>query len=106
MMLYLITGLPGAKPWLAVYAAWGGRDKCSGMWKHGVCVFGVGDLKQLQTRKEFIANKFYMDFQPFALDCMEEYIKYRVRCPSPRETDFYKALPFIRKNLYPWRNSR
>lgn len=94
--------MPGEKPWLAVYAAWGGVDKCRGWWRHGVCVFGVGDLPNLLTRKEFFSNKFYIDMQPLALECMNAWIEHKVHCPPKFDDKFYKSLPFVINGKKPW----
>ncbi|XP_071130399.1 beta-1,3-galactosyl-O-glycosyl-glycoprotein beta-1,6-N-acetylglucosaminyltransferase-like [Mytilus edulis] len=91
------SGNPEKKPWLAVYASWGGRDRCHGKYVRGVCVFGVGDLNELVSKKELFANKFYPDFQYLALDCLEEYIYNKTFSHLPFETFYYKQLPFIRK---------
>ncbi|KAK3589241.1 hypothetical protein CHS0354_008303 [Potamilus streckersoni] len=45
---------------------------CHGEIDRGICIFGIGDLPLLKTRKEFIFNKFHWDFQSFTLDCIEE----------------------------------
>ena len=37
-----------------------------------ICVFGVGDLPMMSTRKEIFANKFHYDFERAAYECMEE----------------------------------
>ena len=37
-----------------------------------ICIFGVGDLPWLFDRPELFANKFFMDFEWLAYDCMEE----------------------------------
>ena len=67
-------GLPetnkDVKPFVARYKNWGG--KCAGKRVRAVCVFGVGDLADLAVRKELFANKFYYNYQRFALDCLEE----------------------------------
>lgn len=91
------NGNPETKPWMAVYASWGGKDKCHGKYVRGVCVFGVADLNELVSKKEFFANKFYFDYQYFALDCLEEYIFNRTFVNLPFETYYYKHLPFILK---------
>ena len=65
----------------------------------GVCVFGVEDLPLLvnqDNRKEFMANKFTPDVQPLALDCLEEYIRYREKCPATFDHEYYQQLPFIK----------
>ncbi|KAK3097423.1 hypothetical protein FSP39_009548 [Pinctada imbricata] len=90
-------GKPDKKPWLAAYAAWGGRDPCRGKFRNGVCVFGVGDLNELVQRKELFANKFLLSFQPLAYECMEEWINNKTYSTLPFETFYYRQLPFIQK---------
>jgi hypothetical protein len=96
------SGMPNEKPWLAVYAAWGGVDKCHGQWRHGVCVFGVGDLPNLLKRREFFANKFYIDSQPLALECLANWLEHKVKCPPPFDDKYYKSLPFINDGRKAW----
>ena len=62
-----------------------------------MCVFGVGDLPSLVSKKELFANKFYLDHQPVALHCMEEWIYYKTVLPLPFDSLFYRALPFVKK---------
>ncbi|XP_033744779.1 beta-1,3-galactosyl-O-glycosyl-glycoprotein beta-1,6-N-acetylglucosaminyltransferase-like [Pecten maximus] len=89
------TSVPDKKPWLATYAIWGGVSACHGRFVRGVCVFGAGDLQELVSRKEMFANKFYYDYQPMALACMEEWLQNKTYSALPFETYFYKNLPFI-----------
>ncbi|KAK7498618.1 hypothetical protein BaRGS_00010278 [Batillaria attramentaria] len=92
------SGPPDKKPWLAVYASWPPRDLClSGKSVRGVCIFGVRDLPQLVSRKELFANKFYMDFQPEALHCLDQWIMNKSRAALPVETFYYRQLPFVRR---------
>ena len=88
-------GDPVKKPWLAAYAAWPPRDKCSGAVVHGVCVFGVGDLPTLLIRREFFANKFSLGVEPASLFCMSRWITSRTRHPLPTDLSYYRQLPFI-----------
>ncbi|ELU16181.1 hypothetical protein CAPTEDRAFT_39950, partial [Capitella teleta] len=67
-------GDPDTKPWLAVYANWGGT-KCYGFKRNSMCVFGVGDLPNLTRRRELFCNKFMFKFEPTALECMEAWIR-------------------------------
>ena len=86
------------KPWLAGYAAWGRKDvdPClGGHFVHGVCIFGIKDLPQLVGRRELFANKFHLDFQPLALDCLEEWLYNRTLQPMVFDAYYYKRLPFI-----------
>ena len=95
---FLFSGNPEKKPWNAVYAAWGGRDRCHGKFIRGVCVFGIGDLNELASKKELFANKFYSDYQYLALDCLEEYIYNKTFIQLVFESFYYKQLPFTIKD--------
>ncbi|KAL5005598.1 hypothetical protein ScPMuIL_016756 [Solemya velum] len=92
------SGVPDKKPWLAVFAAWAGADKCDGRFVRQVCVFGVGDLRRLVLKKELFANKFYLDFQPLALRCMEEWLFNKTQHMDSLDLQYYRDLPFIRKS--------
>lgn len=63
------------KPFVARFKNWGTGKydwPCKGQRVRMICVFGTGDLPLLATRRELFANKFYLDYHRFALDCMEE----------------------------------
>ncbi|KAL5018730.1 hypothetical protein ScPMuIL_004452 [Solemya velum] len=92
------SGVPDKKPWLAVFVAWGGSDKCEGRFVRSVCVFGVGDLRRLVLKKELFANKFYLDFQPLALRCMEEWLFNKTQHSNSLDLQYYRDLPFVRKS--------
>ena len=89
------TGYPDSKPFLAVYVKWYPLAKCHGVLKRGVCVLGVGDLPDLLVRPEFFVNKFAIDYQPLALECLEAWLEHRVRCAVPFNTSYYQTLSFI-----------
>ncbi|KAL4239490.1 Beta-1 [Mactra antiquata] len=91
-------GVPDKKPWLAVFVAWGGADSCAGRFVRGICIFGVGDLHLLKEKPQLFSNKFYLDYQPLALDCMEEWHRNRSMAglSSDFNSTFYKSLPFIK----------
>jgi len=76
----------------------GGVDKCHGMWRRGVCIFGVEDLPLLTGRHELFVNKFYVDTQPLGMECMEQWVEYKSLCPPPLDEDYYRKLPFIIKS--------
>ena len=88
-------GNPEKKNWNAVYVSWGGP--CHGKFVRVICIFGVGDLNQLVSRKELFANKCYLDYQYLAMDCIEEYIYNKSFSNLPFETFYYKTMPFINK---------
>ncbi|XP_070176884.1 beta-1,3-galactosyl-O-glycosyl-glycoprotein beta-1,6-N-acetylglucosaminyltransferase-like [Littorina saxatilis] len=73
------------KPYLSRFKNWGHNWKdsegrmnfnwpCLGKRVRTICIFGVGDLPSLTSRKEFFANKFHIDFEPLVLDCLEEWL--------------------------------
>lgn len=88
-------GDPEDKPWLATYATWKGDAPCHGKWVRSICVFGVGDVPNLLNKRQLFANKFYLDYQPAAIHCMEEYYFRKVRSKMSLDTEYYKNLPFV-----------
>ncbi|XP_077200874.1 beta-1,3-galactosyl-O-glycosyl-glycoprotein beta-1,6-N-acetylglucosaminyltransferase [Paroedura picta] len=48
---------------------------CNGIHVRSVCVFGVGDLNWMLRKHHFFANKFDTDLDPFAVQCLEEYLR-------------------------------
>ena len=50
----------------------------------------VEDLTELVSKKELFVNKFYIDYQPLALDCLEEYIYNKSFSSVPFETFYYQ----------------
>lgn len=61
---------------------WGGLDtevypKCSGTYVRGICVYGVGDLPWLLQQHHLFANKFDSNVDPFALECLDNWIRNR-----------------------------
>ncbi|XP_014464121.1 beta-1,3-galactosyl-O-glycosyl-glycoprotein beta-1,6-N-acetylglucosaminyltransferase [Alligator mississippiensis] len=48
---------------------------CHGIHVRSVCVFGVGDLNGMLWKHHFFANKFDTDVDPFAIQCLEEYLR-------------------------------
>ena len=45
---------------------------CRGKRVRSVCILGIGDLPLLVSRPELFANKFHLDFEPTALNCLEQ----------------------------------
>ena len=97
ILVCFFLGNPNDKPWLAVFANWG-EETCHGKFVRGVCVFGAEDLPQLIHKKHLFANKFYADYQPLALDCLEAWIRHKEVCPIEDDFQYYRQLPFIQKN--------
>ncbi|XP_062455908.1 beta-1,3-galactosyl-O-glycosyl-glycoprotein beta-1,6-N-acetylglucosaminyltransferase [Rhea pennata] len=50
---------------------------CSGIHVRSVCVFGAGDLNWMLRNHHFFANKFDTDVDPFAVKCLEEYLRHK-----------------------------
>jgi hypothetical protein len=51
--------------------SWQPNDACYGKVVRKICIYGVKDLPGVVNSKMVIANKFYEDFEPLALDCIE-----------------------------------
>ncbi|XP_041373846.1 beta-1,3-galactosyl-O-glycosyl-glycoprotein beta-1,6-N-acetylglucosaminyltransferase-like [Gigantopelta aegis] len=93
---------PKAKPFLTRFKNWGSPPynwPCAGQRVRLICIFGIGDLPLLEDRKELFANKFYWDYEPYALDCMEELNHNRTRDEYAGLTHFdasyYKHLAIV-----------
>jgi len=39
---------------------------------HNICVFGILDLPAIHSRRELVANKFDIEYDPIMYKCMEE----------------------------------
>ncbi|XP_053380435.1 beta-1,3-galactosyl-O-glycosyl-glycoprotein beta-1,6-N-acetylglucosaminyltransferase-like [Mercenaria mercenaria] len=91
---------PDDKPWLATFAAWSGESPCHGKFVRRVCVFGVGDLKALSSKHHLFENKFHIDYQRYALDCMEEWHYNRTAEGDLKSLNisYYESLPFIKRD--------
>ena len=94
------------KPFLTRFKNWGifpFNFPCKGRWVKQICVFGVGDLPLLEKRREMFANKFYLDFEPVALDCMEElhWRKVKAEISGRRQfnASYYAHLSFAKYHI-------
>lgn len=91
------------KPFLTRFKNWGTgvfNWPCHGRRVRQICVLGIGDLPLLARRPEFFANKFYLYYQTYALQCMEELHFNRTRDEFLQHldfvTDYYEKLEFIK----------
>lgn len=97
---YFVVGTISEKRWMALYVKWKGAAECrSGHIVRDICIFGVQDLPDLFERKEFFANKFHLDFEPAALDCLESWLKFKTFCPVHLDLSFYGKLEFVKSLL-------
>ncbi|WAQ94657.1 GCNT1-like protein [Mya arenaria] len=80
---------------LTRYKQWrfaGQEDLCKGKFVREICILGVGDLQRLAKSEMLFANKFFLDFQPLALKCLEELIYNRTRDEYLRSIHFNDTL--------------
>ncbi|CAC5370381.1 unnamed protein product [Mytilus coruscus] len=70
-------GNPNELSFLVVYISWNEPDansnRCHGQIVRDICIFGIEDLPTLVGLPHMFANKFYLDYQPLTLDCLEEW---------------------------------
>ncbi|XP_044133027.1 beta-1,3-galactosyl-O-glycosyl-glycoprotein beta-1,6-N-acetylglucosaminyltransferase 3-like [Bufo gargarizans] len=50
---------------------------CTGTHRHYVCVYGSGDLHWLLKQHHLFANKFDPEVDDIAIQCLEEYLRYK-----------------------------
>ncbi|XP_051893731.1 beta-1,3-galactosyl-O-glycosyl-glycoprotein beta-1,6-N-acetylglucosaminyltransferase-like [Pristis pectinata] len=48
---------------------------CTGAHRRSVCIYGAGDLNWILQQHHLFANKFDIDVDPIALQCLEQYIR-------------------------------
>ncbi len=60
---------------------------CSGKYVRCLCIFNSGYLQFLRKRPELFVNKFHYDFDPVAMQCMEELLENRTRHPEQLRSD-------------------
>ncbi|XP_045204870.2 beta-1,3-galactosyl-O-glycosyl-glycoprotein beta-1,6-N-acetylglucosaminyltransferase-like [Mercenaria mercenaria] len=79
------------------------RYPCHGKVVRGICIFGIGDVPMLSKRKELFANKFHLDYQTVAYECMEELIFNRTRDEylgtRVYNANWYSKLGFVSKKI-------
>ncbi|XP_013406220.1 beta-1,3-galactosyl-O-glycosyl-glycoprotein beta-1,6-N-acetylglucosaminyltransferase 3 [Lingula anatina] len=95
---------PEKKPFNTRFKNWGDWPfdyPCHGKRVRMVCIFGIGDLPLLMQRKEFFSNKFYLDYEPLAYDCMEElhYNRTMAAYMLPFDNSYYKNLSYVRNHV-------
>ncbi|CAG5101797.1 Oidioi.mRNA.OKI2018_I69.chr1.g3.t1.cds [Oikopleura dioica] len=63
--------------------------KCYGSYRHGICIYGAGDLPWLLKQKHLFANKFSAWNDDLALQCLENYL---------RKKELSETIEFSKKN--------
>ncbi|XP_045214010.2 N-acetyllactosaminide beta-1,6-N-acetylglucosaminyl-transferase-like [Mercenaria mercenaria] len=114
-------GIPGSligepekhclRPFFLRYVIWQFKGQldlvktCHGKFVRQVCVFGVGDLHSAYNSVGLFANKFYLDFEPTALDCLEELLYDRTWKEYlediPIDTSYYSNLDYSKMQSKP-----
>ena len=110
IMFLFVLGNPEShkllKPFITRFKNWGSPPfdwPCHGQKVRSICIFGMGDLPLLAVRPELFANKFYIDYEPFTLECMEQLIFNRTRDEYLQrmsfDTSFYRSLDIIHNKV-------
>nr|XP_015221789.1 PREDICTED: beta-1,3-galactosyl-O-glycosyl-glycoprotein beta-1,6-N-acetylglucosaminyltransferase [Lepisosteus oculatus]XP_015221795.1 PREDICTED: beta-1,3-galactosyl-O-glycosyl-glycoprotein beta-1,6-N-acetylglucosaminyltransferase [Lepisosteus oculatus]XP_015221803.1 PREDICTED: beta-1,3-galactosyl-O-glycosyl-glycoprotein beta-1,6-N-acetylglucosaminyltransferase [Lepisosteus oculatus] len=50
---------------------------CTGTHVRSICVYGAGDLNWILQQHHLFANKFDIDVDPFAIQCLEEHLRHK-----------------------------
>merc|ERR1711962_783645 len=48
---------------------------CQGYYRHGICVYGIGDLGWLLNQETLFANKFDAEKEDLVIQCLEQWLK-------------------------------
>lgn len=94
-------------PFLPRLKNWGSFPCRSGLRVRSICIWGLLDLPLINQRKELFINKLYWNFQPYALDCLEERIFNHTRrdygdknaTSDPLlDINYYRQLSFVKNH--------
>ena len=58
------------------HVKWGSFG-CHGKVVRKICINGIGDLTRITTANALFVNKFHLDYQYLALDCLEQWFHNR-----------------------------
>lgn len=110
--MYIFTGEPEEyplKPSLMRYKNWEiGHSvfvrSCAGKYVRNICVLGVGDLHKAYSDIGLFANKFNIDFEYLALDCLEEILYEKTWNQYLNDvtvdTTYFEHLDYVKKKLF------
>ena len=70
----------------------------SGKFVRLACIFGIEDAPQLSKAHYLFANKFYLNFEYLAMDCLEEYLWNRTWKPVNFNANYYQRIASKYKN--------
>ena len=75
--------------------------KCDGIVINYICNFGTGDLIHVTQAKQLFANKFRMEFDALAFECMEEWYMNRTKRTLHPDFDitFYQTQPWVKNHI-------
>ncbi|CAG2215677.1 unnamed protein product [Mytilus edulis] len=97
-----------SNPFLTRFKNWGPQSSlfnwpCHGTVVRDICIFGVGDLPLLSKRPEMFANKFFLNYQPYTLKCLDQLMFNRTRDEyfNGFQLDIakYRSLDFIKNAI-------
>lgn len=90
------------KLWISRFVRWR-NDKldCHGKYVRDVCILGTGDLSSLINRPELFVNKFYLNYQSKAFQCMEQWFMKKVSQNRVEiDADYYLSLDAVKYRTY------
>jgi hypothetical protein len=70
--------------------------RCHGIFIRFICIFSLKDLPVLIVRPEYFLNKFRLEYDPIAYQCMEEWMNNKIETQEPLRIMDYCRLPFIK----------
>ena len=77
---------------------------CAGKYVRNICVLGIGDLHRAYNDIGLFVNKFNIDFEYLALDCLEEILYQKTwnqyLNDTQIDTNYYEHLDYVKKKLF------
>ena len=77
-----------ARDSLIRHTNWGDIN-CPSIWRNYICILSIHDLDALVKSNHFMANKFMLDYDPLAFQCMEEWIQKKIDNKLIIQMDIY-----------------
>ncbi|XP_070560046.1 beta-1,3-galactosyl-O-glycosyl-glycoprotein beta-1,6-N-acetylglucosaminyltransferase-like [Ptychodera flava] len=73
-----------------------GEIECYGVYVRDICIFTVRDLPRIVHQPQLFANKFHIDFDALAIDCLEEILRDRTENPTNIDLSFAANMQHVK----------
>ncbi|CAH1779236.1 unnamed protein product [Owenia fusiformis] len=90
------------KHWIT--SEWYPGMKCHGKYARNICIPGLRNLHDIVNAHQFFLNKLELNFQPFVMDCLEEWYFEKVHTEyqtgyAQIDLTYYAQFPFVKNHV-------